>query len=263
MKPQLVSLLVGAFLSFFAYERTDGFTVAKVAVSVPFNPTYETPLPKETASILCQSYTYLAKGRQCFVFQSADQKYVLKLFNHNRFDFPIQKAKRLGRKEATFFSYKLAYDFLFEDCGLVAVHLVPSEKLPPVELHDRTGGVHLLDLTSLPFILQKKADLYFDHLPSLPLASAISEIVSFVDRRLALGILDQDVDLSINLGWLDGKPLLIDPGRLELGMRAGELKRETRRLEKWISHHHPEALEIYQKEIIMRENVETAGESPL
>ena len=71
--------LLGAALSFwviagFCRAATDGFTFLKVAEALPVQK-LETAYPE----IAGQTFTYLGKGKQCFVFASADGQTVLKL----------------------------------------------------------------------------------------------------------------------------------------------------------------------------------------
>jgi hypothetical protein len=76
----------------------------------------------EAEKALSQSYRYLGKGRQTFVFASADGKWVVKFFNQKYFEIPFwadwvskERAKRGLRKKFYLESYRIAATELPEE----------------------------------------------------------------------------------------------------------------------------------------------------
>jgi len=71
----------------FCHKKTDGFSVARIHSTLPWNPAWETaPLPgeeqHELEQALSQKFHYLGCGGQCFAFSSEDERYVIKFFKH-------------------------------------------------------------------------------------------------------------------------------------------------------------------------------------
>src|SRR5690606_17890279 len=118
------------------------------------------PIPSEAVrGKLSQQYSYLAKGRQCFVFASADGKEVLKFLNYNRFYFPAclfslpipetcraYGARRKERFQITIQSFSLAKERLAEETGIDYLHLQEGGSLPRVELLGPRGSRRYIDL---------------------------------------------------------------------------------------------------------------------
>jgi hypothetical protein len=181
--------------------KTHGFCLQKIqADDLKANLCWEiSPLSPETSqtidTLLLQPYSLIGAGSECFVFLSADQTTVLKLFkleiaryiyirkglfseDHRHLagtlsDHPLtqialpqplnQVIKRiLGIREfrigQTFNSVTLAYNNLKEETGLLYLHLNPTHHFQKkLTLYDASGIGHQIDLDQTRFCLQKRA----------------------------------------------------------------------------------------------------------
>ena len=121
-------LFIAIALSLFTFYRTDGFYLSRIQGPLSQGTA---PLPDlECRDYLHQPFYYLAKGRQCFVFTSADDQIVIKFLNYSRFSFPgwladfplphywkmwlvsLNEDKRHLRFESTMKSFQLAMEQL-------------------------------------------------------------------------------------------------------------------------------------------------------
>lgn len=186
---------------------------------------------EELSSILCQHFSYLDQGRQTSVFLSNDGNYVLKIFKFSqlkpswldkfRRKVADRKARHLTR---TFRGYHLAYTLDKNNCGLVYVHLQISDTLrQQIIVNDRFGFSHALDLDSLIFAIQKTGivtrNVFHHLLKSNDVAGVKEKINQIFDLYISeyeKGLYDSDHNLMHNTGFIDGKPVRLDVGRLSL-----------------------------------------------
>ena len=209
-------------------KQTKGFRLQNVLAK----GLYEEPIEVvshtkklELEEILSKPFTFLKKGQQCFAFESQDKKYVLKLFRWDKlqasplesfFSKEIQKRKE-KKRELDFISYKIAWNKLREESGLIFLQLGKRSRVDiPFTLYDRIGIKHTLSTSDVGFILQKKANDFFPiFLESkenlTPFFHALS---SLLQNRVEKGISDSDITLEYNMGVLNGEPLLFDIGNL-------------------------------------------------
>jgi hypothetical protein len=187
--------------------------------------------------IFSQPFHFLGSGKQMIAFESADGNYVLKLFNPMR---PLKKQwytrwkywkrysslkwisrewfQKKARLKKLFLRHNLAFERLPEETGLLFVHLNPSKRVCHyVHLTDRKGKTHILALETTPFVLQKKAVLaatYLKQLDQKGVMQAIYEMEKLFDKRLRVGITDRIQTMENNYGFVNGKPIQIDVGRI-------------------------------------------------
>lgn len=278
MRKIAIPLFVAACLSLLAIKRTDGFSIDKIHGELVEGRA--SALTDEISAKLAQPYRYLAKGRQCFVFASEDGKHVLKFLNYNRFYFPRPLSsfslfkdyadRRRCRYRKTVDSLTLAAERLSQETGIEYLHLHKSETLPVIELIGPAGSRRTIDLNSVAFVLQKRADTaIFEKLASIAqekgeegLQKSLSDVLSLLQRRCALGIADDDRDIEINFAFSGEDPQLIDPGRLflseDLNTKAGkyfEMQAATKKLYKWLSLHYPSSANWLKSEITSESSV--------
>lgn len=265
----LTALIIG--VERFCHKKTASFTVNKICSNLSFDPKWEVaPLAHEkqeqVRAIFDQKFAFLGKGAQCFAFESADGNYVLKFFRftHMRPSFFIShlpsfsfwehyKQKRVRKKEIKllqdFTSYKIAYEELKEETGLVFIHLNKTQNInKSIHITDKLGICHTLELDEMHFILQKKARLFYPVMQELieqgqvrAAQRALKDLVDFLILRNQKGIDDKDPDLLTNFGFIDSKLIQIDIGRFKKSFflksrksRQEELLRITDRLQKWL-----------------------------
>ncbi len=262
----------------FCREKTAGFTVLRTESNFSYHPEWETNDydRDEVEKALAQKFTYFNKGGQSFVFLSEDNKYVLKLFKLDRRSMPYQFsglplpsfARNYFKKKETklalnlqrdFNSYRIAFNELKDESGLLLVHLNKTHE-PYLEttIIDPLHISHKLDLGKMEFILQRKAENIYPHLDSLiknqemdKAKLLISDIISSIIHRSKKGIVDEDAVIHRNFGVLDGKVIFIDVGRFAKDM--GRTRKETylhdlSLITKRLHDHLPSELARYLKE---------------
>jgi hypothetical protein len=231
----------------FSSHKSLGFSVSKITSSLPFNPHWATdPLSLSVKDeILGQKYRYLSSGAQLYAFVSEDGKYVIKFFRMKHLipsfvDYfrPEKKKRREENLRFVFQAYKMAYDDLKKEAGLVYVHFNKTSDLnTTLTVIDKLGRYHLIDLDKTEFIVQERAELIFSHLSKLDEGKrkeAIAAVLSLVQCRIDKGYADHDKAVSHNYGFVGDRPIHLDIGRLYKGERKGEYKRIEERIGKWV-----------------------------
>ncbi len=283
----LAVILFAVLAKQFSYKKTDGFALYKILSSLPFNPEWEPSSPptrletEELLKTLDQPFYYLAKGAQSYVFVSKDGQTVIKFFRLYRllppawmmalsFPIPLQPYKICKmlekRKELDkdFISYKIAFDEMKQQTGLIYLHLNKTSHLKQkIRIYDKIGIAHLLDLDNMEFLVQKKACLVYPGIDSLmktqgqsAAKEAISALVELLVFRCKKGIFDQDPDLNTNFGFLGKYPVQIDIGRFcrEDGSKTPqqyeeEISRITDNFRQWLDAHYPVLSEHLKSQI--------------
>lgn len=278
MKRFFLPLFIAISLTLFTSYRMDGFSLSRIRGSLAQG----TALSPDSKSLifLHQPYYYLAKGRQCFVFESADGQIVIKFLNYSRFSLPrwlnmiplphfwemwllnLEEKRRL-RFAATIESFQIAMQNLREETGLIYLHLQEGGELPTLEIRDRAKRLHQIDLNHTAFILQKKATPIYEELDhryrtggEAALNEGIKAFVAFLKKRCSLHLADDDRDVKINFGFYQGDIVLLDPGRLfhdPTLVNRERFEREIRigskRLRQWLNQNHPESVAFLDQQI--------------
>jgi hypothetical protein len=271
----LVSVLVVVKVQQFCHKRTDGFSLNKIQSKLSYHPQWALPHPpekdlQEIKSLLAQKFFYLAKGAQCHVFVSEDQKYVIKFFRHHHMRPPSwialipstfetfrkkKENRKWGKLHKDFNSYHLAFTQLKEQTGLIFLHLNKSSHLKhQLTIVDKIGIEQKIDLDQMEFILQKRADLVYpaiDHWMqknnTTSAEDALSNLVSLLHLRLKKGLFDKDPDLNTNFGFIGTQAVQIDIGRFKKATEPMTPKQEkdtiiriTDNLKQYLDSHYPE-----------------------
>jgi len=278
MTLKLIKLLLACVFVFCLYESsiwylTDGFCTKNVQSNKEqweegaLEPNEKIALDQ----ILTQNFHYLDKGTQVYVFVSDDQKYVLKLFQHQRvrprfyesyFNLPpfltqIYAKKNNTRKQKLLLfeqSCRLAYNLLAEESGLIHLHLNKRVEIPKqTTLFDKLHRPIDLDLNQCTFYIQKKADLIYPTLARLmqtceteKAKRAVSSLVELLQRRLGKGVFDLDTALKKNTGLLANEAICMDVGQLKLAECSNpksEIIKNTSELHQWLAKNYPELSE--------------------
>ena len=195
---------------------------------------------EEAKKITAQNFQYLAEGGQTEVFASEDGKYVLKLFkNHpNKWiPFPKYHARKLKKLRRDLNGYKLAFEALPEESCLIFCHLAKTP-FPAVTLMDQLGKTQTIDLGGVEFIIQKRAEPFCHYFHQHPSREALNALKGLLQHIAEKKIHDHDPRFHKNIGFLDGKAVLIDPGRLVEDPEAHA--KFTPKFREWIKNNHPE-----------------------
>ncbi len=255
----LTAIALICLLQRFCHKETDGFAVCKICSDLIPRKEWEvsssSDLEKEgIRGILGQEYRYLAKGAQSYVFVSADGKYVLKFFRHSH----LRDPEKLNKD---FTSYKIAFEQMKEETGLVFLHLNKTNDLKQkVTIYDKLGIIHELDLDTMEFMLQKKATLIFTALTGWMengevdrAKLGITSLFKLLQLRCAKGIFDKDPDLKTNFGFYQDKAVQIDVGRFKIyktgEAQKNEIVRITDGLHHWINANYPELSNYFEEQL--------------
>lgn len=224
-------------------KQTRGFSLLKVLSDLPYNPDWDlSPLSAEEEgeilSLLDQPFYFLDKGGQCFAFESADEKLVLKLFNHAHlfrpksplFHLPIPPyfrkkydtwvEERKERLESLFGSCVIAFEKLRKETGSLYLHLNPTKHLKrSVVIYDKLNIAHTIALDNLTFALQKKGVKAYSYLEELirngeteKAKEGLFSLLSIIASRKAKQVKDYDGYISRNFGFAEGEAIEFDIG---------------------------------------------------
>lgn len=281
MKRLFKALVVLALVSLLAYGAgrlyyrvTGGFTIGNISYALPYDARWDIKTHDKNAvdAILQQPFSYLGKGCQSYVFASQDGRYVLKFFKYQRFkpqewlryltflpgmeEYRQRKIEKKRQKlEGVFTSWKIAYENLSPETGVVYVHLNKTRDLPNnFTFYDKMGWQHQLALGDYEFLLQKRAKLLCPTLDEWMSQGRVAEAEQLLDRLIQMirseyqrGYADNDHALMQNTGVLDGQPVHIDVGQFVHNNRVKEsvvfnqeLFNKTWKFRKWLEQHHPQ-----------------------
>lgn len=240
-------LLIGAALIYgggrLYYATTGGFLVSNITSDLAYDSQWDTHSlgEQEKAEIshaLDQEYTYLGKGCQSYVFASRDGNYVIKFIKFQRF-YPqkwinlftfipsvdrYQQTKKIEKGQnlnKLFQSWKIAYENLQPETGVVYVHLNKSDEWhKSITVRDKIGLTHTIDLDQMEFMVQRRASMLADWLNDLMSKGQVEEAKATIDRLITMllseyarGYADNDHAIMQNTGILDGRPIHIDAGQ--------------------------------------------------
>ena len=266
----------------FCKKQTDTFTTLAISSNRPYHEEFATRTLTENESFelqkaLSQPYTYFGRGGQAYAFFSADGHYVVKFFKQRLFrpswllnHLPLtplfhkyrekRNWKRLDKFQRDFSSYKVAFEELQQETGVIYSHLNPTTHLKTkLAITDRLGIVHNVDLDHLDFIVQKRADRVYDRIDRLMQSGKIEEakqsikgVFAMIHARSEKGFRDRDPNIQTNCGFIGNRAIKIDVGRFvkceemkTKEVRDADLSRITAPFENWIAETHPILLPSY------------------
>ena len=252
----------------------DGFSPAKVLFISSCNQDGQSvneELSETVASILEQKFTYLDKGRQAYVFESADKKFVLKILRKDRVSYPLWakwsaffsdfEKRIIGEKKKKFKfwikSFSLVNTFAKDETGLIYCHLSPSGGLnKKILLLDGFRVEHSLNADQMIFMIQKKTIPLKDLLLKAndfpkEMVDAFFHTICF---RMNKGLVNKTRRCIYNLGYLDGKIVEYDVGEwaIKRDLKDAkefekELNRYTAHFQKWIEKNIPDSANYFKK----------------
>jgi hypothetical protein len=209
--------------------------------------------PDVVRPLAAQPLFFLGEGKQCVAYETADGHYVLKLFKKN------SRKKKQKQLEEYVAAGLIARTILPEETGLIAfVCGKQSFPLPTVTVLNKRGRIEKICLQDVPFSLQKKAQPLKQTLMKLIAEKKSKEAVACLKSVFTLlavcrekGVLDRDGSLirNGNIGFVDGKAILLDTGKL---CRISDRRRQTlhdlnrlKPLQTWLEAACPELLPVF------------------
>jgi hypothetical protein len=257
------------FFEHFAHQKTDGFSLRRIR----FQDNLEKHPIQIDPSLFTQPFHYLDCGNQCFAFASEDGKYILKFFkyanppiphfltqipliNHLKPLRPHRYEKALWKQKRDFQGYKLAYNHFKEETGLIAVHFNPSSLPIPITLTDKLHIAHKVDLSTTPFVLQKRATPIYQQLRTLAPAQkqqTLINLIKLLKNRISLNLKDDDAHFYSNFGFIDTTAIQIDPGHFIEGTYPDpelELKNILQPLIEWCKKNDESLIPLIENETL-------------
>lgn len=268
MMRRLIAISLAGLTLFGAgiWRLSDGFSVAKMSAPLPYDSRWEVESPSsfQIRSLLSQPFTYMGKGSQCYVFESADKQYVLKFFRLSRYRLPaFQQAlplppflaaiqnKRIKEKkekqEKHFASCKIAYEELRKECGLVYLHLNKTTHLTlDVTLYDNLKRPVSIPIDNYAFLIQTRGEPVYSYLGRLleerktdEVKQALLSLAVLLDKRTEKGIADSDAEIHKNAGFLHGKALFLDVGQFSKQAETRDREKMMQKLLIWLESKDP------------------------
>lgn len=259
------------------FSLTDGFQLQNIESDFAYQKDWEVhPLDLKEQEVvnaaLEQPYYYLAKGCQAYAFVSEDGHYVLKFFKYQRYRlqpwleyFPPlpaivkyreeKKAKKWQKLDGFVKSWKIVFDYLKNETGLLFVHLNKTQHLnKQLTIFDKLGFEYQVQLDQMEFCIQKRAIMLCDVLLNHQKNNELQQAKILIDRLLQLilseyarGLADNDHALMQNTGVVDGFPIHIDVGQFTQNSHIKnpaiyhqELFTKTFKFKVWLDSHYPE-----------------------
>lgn len=259
------------------YTLTDDFRLTNMTYEIPHHAEWEIPSlnSNEQAKLdlaLNQTYYYLGKGTQSYVFSSADGKYVLKFFKFKHLKPswfytllpPIYPFKEYVEKEemrkkrklnGVFVGYRLSYEMHKKESGLVFIHLNKTNDMHrTVVLKDKIGLTHMIDLDSTVFLLQEKGETMRTVMNNLlktnqvvAAKQRIRQVFDLYRTEYSKGIYDRDHGVMHNTGFVGEEPIHLDVGMMTLDENiknpeifTKDLQRIHNKIELWMRNNYPD-----------------------
>lgn len=255
------------------YVAKDGFHMNRICYPLPAKVIQEPAI----STLFKGSYHYLGRGRQCYVFESVDHCYVLKIPRFDRYSLPFfwkampsfydskKRAIFKGRQDRLHFtmnSFYISGTDLQKETSVLYLHFHKTKHLPKVKIYDRLHRPYLLDLNSTAFILQEKKELmmplFLQALKENNRELAEKMLFSFldvVDQRAQKGIFNRDPSFLKNFGWDGEKCIQIDIGsfwRKSLPSRAAygaSMLDGCVRIRDWLAMTDPDMLDRFNRKL--------------
>lgn len=264
----VLGLLLFVAVERFCHKQTRGFSLLKIASDSPL-ACEELSLDQKTAldAVFNQPFSFLNSGGQCYAFLSEDRKTIIKFFKQHHIriwnrlsSIPLPQMfqpylKRLLDKKTHqspqfFESCRIAYEDFKERSGLIYLHVHKTQCFKKkLQIIDKLGIAHHIDLDSTDFALQKRVELCHSKFKTLiqenNIAAAkqcVDSIIDLIVERSQKGIMDRDFNTRTNIGFLDNQAIEIDLGSFtkeEKGKNPDreELMKRTEKFHKWLSKH--------------------------
>jgi hypothetical protein len=284
IKKTLIVLFALLAIPFLVETRTEGFISSNLYFSLPVKIDHHVSekyncSEKEHEEIVNQTYRYLGKGTQFYVFESLDNKYVIKFLRPHQLKpkfwvhllhFPkfldlYRKQEILHRKqkcEKTLKACSVAFERMRERLGLKGMYLKDgSDK--QLKIKSKLGHWFTIDLGSTCYIIQKKADAFLDTALLQARDNSTQEVEKILDLfiegisfRFKHQISNTDPNVFSNFALLDDRVVEVDFGDffdngelLPPPFFAHEINRYAKSFTKWATINAPDVLNYFDKRL--------------
>ena len=287
-------MAAGCGLFFFHWYQNDFFAGQKIDGKEIFEDvknSYSLASHSEIKSVLDQPFDYLGHGKQCYVFTSRDNRFVIKFFNFSSNHRPswlrfvrlpqfLKWEKIWARKERRGRDFFRGY--CLDQCvqelfpAMTATLHVGFENSSHRELilYDKKHQKHSIQLDNTAFVLQRKASPFLPWIEESFGTEALfrKRIGAYLDlllMRADLGIHDPDGRLLDHIGLVDERLVFIDQGRIcfEQEIARGSLLKEkmfkeTKEMRKFLSKISSEKLHMFEEELAEKLSSRNESTSP-
>ncbi len=262
-------------------RRTKGFSLHKITSQYPLNAHWQTKIPENIEDIFCGPFHYLGSGKECYVFVSDNQKYVIKFFKqkHMTNKHPLKVLSFIPSihkyveqrlithrflREKMFHSFWIAHHELAQETGLVYLHLCKTKNLKRKGLfYDQFHQPFVLNLDQMEFVIQRKASPVFPKVKQLAennqreeFIKVLRSIFTLIVQRCQKGVGDRDINCEKNLGFIEDRAIEIDvgefyycPNLMQNINLQDELEQATADLKNYLVEINPEWKDILEEEI--------------
>jgi hypothetical protein len=168
--------------------------------------------------LFVQPLFFLGEGKQSVAYETADGRFVLKLFKK-----AVRKSHKKPLDDAVLGAI-IAKTVIPEETGVIACSFGPQHtKLPVVRLLTDKGKVEKINLQDVPFVFQRKAQPFKQTLMRLVAEKKLKEAAARIDSVFTLlaacrekGVIDRDGSLvrNGNIGFVENRAILVDTGKL-------------------------------------------------
>lgn len=244
---KILFLLCGMAIAFalpFYFFKNPPFSLQNIIweASLPVDwSKVNSPTPER---LLHQPFTLLGEGHQTYAFVGADGQTVLKFvkFGYMNSMSPTERDARLKR---LFNGYLIGFQKDRENTGLISLHQAESHGQP---LYVMLEG-QFINVTPLYYILQRKVTPLKEALNQNTSAAktTLDKILDLYADEYKRGIYDSDHNVLYNTGFIEGKPVRLDIGRLKTLTADNcntfiklDLEKIMTRFRKWIVKSLPE-----------------------
>ncbi len=222
------------------YFLTAGFVPKKIIYQASYRSDLEisSDFFEKNSSVLDQEFNYLNKGRQSYVFESKDKKYVIKFIRYHKYKNPfwaeileylkfltphkrVLLKERENRYQVALDSYKIAHEDLKDFTRVLYVHLNQTDFLKKIiTVRDKLGVAHRIDLDKVAFVFQKKIKLFSKILLNMKKEKRKEDIEKMVNSffdaltfKMKKDIINKDYPNIIrNCGYDEGNFIELDIG---------------------------------------------------
>lgn len=256
----------------FCHKQTKGFSLSKIRGNTTcIEGQVSEPMDEELKQACNQTFRYLARGSQSYVFVSEDGTLILKFFRNLNIrrlfwlQFPLLKQfnqERIAKNERKwhkfFHAYEIALQLYKEESGLIFFHPQKCSDCPTLTLIDPLGSPHRVNLSNYAFVIQKRAEKAFPYLLKCHEnherekgKKALISIAHLIQQMKEKGLRDDDFCVKQNIGFLEGKAIHIDVGMLKQDpnqiWNPEKASRESKKLKEFIEQNTPEFLPYLQE----------------
>lgn len=213
----IFGIILFATIDRYFYKQNDSFCLKEMIPKWSIHPENDGMFNERIQEILDQPFIYLTKGKQCFVFLSQDQKWVLKFprLSRKHMKLSLRSIGDISFAEKAKQEQKI-YELIQEETKIAYTHWKPTYNLGHVYLVDLMGNSYYFSLNEIPFYLQEYGDQFFSSFwKSSNPKKIIKKTLKLFENLYEKNLIDNDPIFDTNFGIIGETPYIIDPGEYQ------------------------------------------------